>query len=72
MKDAKIIRRTTGEKPQEIPIDLKKIMTAKMQDVRLEPEDIVFVPSSTGKAVGMRTLDSIVRIATGMAVYRVP
>jgi hypothetical protein len=43
-------------------------MTAKMQDVRLEPEDIVFVPSSTGKNVGLKTLDGIVRVATGLAV----
>jgi len=72
LKSAKIIRRTKGQQPQEIPIDLKKIMSAKVQDVQLQPEDIVFVPSSTSKTVGVRTLDSIVRVATGVAVYRAP
>jgi polysaccharide export outer membrane protein len=69
LKNAKIVRK--GENgPTEIPVDIKKIMQAKSTDVTLQAEDVVFVPSSTAKNVGVRTLQSIVSIATGVATYR--
>ena len=69
LKNAKIVRK--GENgPTEVPVDLKKIMQAKAPDVTLQAEDVVFIPSSTAKNVGVRTLESIVNIATGVATYR--
>ena len=66
---ARIVRK--GENgPVEVPVDLKKIMQAKAPDVKLQAEDVVFVPTSTPKNVGERTLQSIVSIATGVATYR--
>jgi polysaccharide biosynthesis/export protein len=71
LKNSKIIRSTpTG--PTEIPIELKKMLAAKAPDLRLQAEDIVFVPSSAAKNVAYRSLQSIVNVATGVAVYRVP
>jgi polysaccharide export outer membrane protein len=71
LNNAKIVRRTpTG--PEEIHLELKKMLAAKAPDLKLEAEDIVFVPSSAAKSVGERTLQSIVNVATGMAVYRLP
>ncbi len=71
LKVAKIIR-TTPTGPTEIPIQLNKMLAAKAPDLRLQAEDIVFVPSSAAKNVAYRSLQSIVNIATGVAVYRVP
>ena len=71
LKNSKIIR-TTAAGPTEIPIELKKMLAAKAPDLRLQAEDIVFVPSSAAKNVAFRSLQSIVNIATGVAVYRVP
>ena len=69
LRNAKIVRK--GENgPTEVPVDLKKIMQAKAPDVTLQAEDVVFIPSSTAKNVGVRTLQSIVNIATGVATYR--
>jgi len=69
LKSAKIVRK--GENgPTEVPVDIKKIMQAKAPDVTLQAEDVVFIPSSTAKNVGVRTLQSIVNIATGVATYR--
>jgi len=69
LKSAKIVRK--GENgPTEVPVDIKKIMQAKAPDVTLQAEDVVFIPSSTAKNVGVRTLQSIVSIATGVATYR--
>lgn len=67
---ARLIRNSgQGSKPEEISIPLKKILSAKMADINLQPNDIVFVPSSAAKSAGRRTLDAIVQTATGMAVY---
>jgi polysaccharide biosynthesis/export protein len=70
LNSAKLIRRSTG-KPQEIPLPLKDMLASKAPDVRLQAEDIVFVPSSTAKKAGVRTLEAIIQTATGVAMYGV-
>ena len=45
-KIAYIVRRPEGEKPQEIPIELAKIMERKSPDVPLEVGDILYVPDN--------------------------
>ena len=65
----KLIRRSGGS-PQELPIDLKKILAAKVPDVKLQAEDIVFVPSSAYPGMARRTLDAVVQMTTGLIVYR--
>jgi polysaccharide export outer membrane protein len=71
LNGSKIIRRgPTG--PGEVHIDLKKMLAAKAPDLKLQAEDILFIPRSAAKNAGAQTLDAIVRVATGVAVYRVP
>jgi polysaccharide export outer membrane protein len=67
--NAKLIRRTKGDL-SEIQIPLKKILTGQSPDLPVQPDDIVFVPSSTAKKVGRRSLEAIVQTATGVAIYR--
>lgn len=52
---------------QHIP--LKKILAAKAPDFDLHPDDILFIPASTAKVAGRRTLEAIVQTASGMAIY---
>jgi polysaccharide export outer membrane protein len=48
----RIVRQTAdGEKKQEILVDLKAIAREKAEDITLLPNDIVEVPSSTGKII---------------------
>ncbi len=68
LNKAKLIRRSSGV-PQEIPLPLKDMLASKAPDVRLQAEDIVFVPSSTAKKAGVRTLEAIIQTATGVAMY---
>jgi polysaccharide export outer membrane protein len=68
---AKLIRRTPSG-PEETPLPLKKIFAAKAPDLKLQPQDIVFVPSSTAKSVGRRGLEAVLQAATGVAIYRTP
>lgn len=66
---AKIIRKGSNGLT-EIPIPLDKILSAKSPDLPLKAEDIVFVPNSAAKSATRRGLESIVQVATGLAIYR--
>jgi polysaccharide export outer membrane protein len=50
------------------PIELKKILQAKAPDISMQPDDILFVPSSIGKAAAKRAVDAAVQIATFTAI----
>lgn len=67
--DKTILIRKSAEGPQEIPVLLGRIMAAKAPDIKLQPDDIVFVPRSVGKAAGRRTLDIILQTVSGVAIY---
>ena len=68
---AKILRAgPNASQRSETPVNLKEVLAGKGPDVSLKPYDILFVPNSTGKSVGLRTLDAAVRIGTGIAIYR--
>lgn len=66
---SKIIRKS-AKGYEEVPIPLDKILSAKAPDTVLEAGDIVFVPSSAAKGAVSKTVDSLVQIATGVAIYR--
>lgn len=67
---AKLIRKTEQGEPQEIPIALNKIMAAQSPDLPLQADDIVFVPNSAAKSFGRKSLDAILQVAAGAAIYR--
>ena len=52
-----------------IPVDLKTILRGKSPDLVLQPEDILFVPDSSGKRALNRGIESVVQAATGVAIY---
>ena len=56
----------------ETPVELKKIMQAKAPDVSLQANDILVVPSSTGKILAGRTLEAAMQAATIMSVAAIP
>jgi polysaccharide export outer membrane protein len=66
---AKVIHKTSAG-PIEEPVPLKRILASKSSDLKLQSEDILFVPSSTAKSVARRSLDTIVQAAVGAAIYR--
>jgi polysaccharide export outer membrane protein len=69
LNSAKLIRKTP-QGIQEIPLPLKKILSAKAPDQPLQPDDILFVPTSTAKAATRRGLEAIIQAATGAVIYR--
>ena len=69
---AVIIRRRAGapEGREEIPVDLKKILAGRAPDAALQPNDILFVPDSTGKKALRRAAEAAVQISTGLLIWR--
>jgi polysaccharide export outer membrane protein len=68
LKSTKLIRKASTS-PQELPIPLDTILSAKSPDLELQSDDIVFVPNSAAKTVATRSLEAIVQTATGLAIY---
>ena len=66
--DAAQIIRKTPQGPQQIPIPLKKILSAKAPDMPLKGDDVLFVPSSAAKSAAIRTIDAIFGLASGAAL----
>jgi polysaccharide biosynthesis/export protein len=57
----------TGKR-DEIPVDLKKIMNLKSQDIQLEANDILFVPDSNGLRALHRAGDVGIALTTGVGL----
>lgn len=68
LKGAQLIRVTSSGR-QQIPLDLRKIFRAKAEDRELQDQDIIFIPTSTARAMTTRGLDAAQSVA-GVAIYR--
>jgi polysaccharide biosynthesis/export protein len=68
---AKILRVQLGQaQRQEIVVNVKKILAGTSTDVPMQPGDILFMPTSMAKRVGIRSVDAIVQAAVGIAIWR--
>lgn len=68
---AKILRLQPGqEQRREITVNVKKIFEGSSKDVPMQAGDILFMPSSTAKKVGIRSVDAIIQMAVGIAIWR--
>jgi polysaccharide biosynthesis/export protein len=68
-KEAVILRKNpeTGKR-DEVPVDLKKVMSLKTEDVTLQASDILFVPDSNGKKALHRAGDIAIGLTSGVAL----
>jgi len=67
LSEAKIVRKTPNG-IKEITAPLDKIEQAKVPDIPLQAEDIVYLPTNKGKVVASRTADVAISLASGMAI----
>ena len=65
---ARILRRGATLE-QQIPVDMKKVLAGKAEDILLHPNDILYVPNSFGKALGNRGLDAAIGAGAALAVF---
>ena len=64
---ARLLRKTPAGL-QELPVNLKEVLSAKTGDVNMRSEDILFIPGSKGKYAAQSTFNTILSIATGVAI----
>jgi len=70
---AKILRAVgTSDNRVEIPVDLRKLLEGKGDDVPLLANDILFVPTSVAKNAALRSIEAAIQIGTGIAIYSRP
>jgi polysaccharide export outer membrane protein len=70
LNGATIVRRTpTGV--EQIKVPLKKIMTSKVQDISMKPEDILFVPTSGRKLFAQRTVETAFQAAAAVSLVAI-
>lgn len=67
---AVIIRKDDQGKQQQVDVDLKKVMNREVEDVKLLPSDILYVPDSPGKQALYRSLEIGIALGTGIALFR--
>jgi len=72
MRNAVILRKNpdTGKRDQ-VPVDLKRVMNLKTQDVQLQANDILFVPDSNGLKALHRAGDVGLAITQGVGILAV-
>jgi polysaccharide export outer membrane protein len=69
---AKILRETEDENGRvEIALNLKDILSGKESDVQLGGEDILFVPQSGAKQVGLAVGRAFLQATTNIAIWRI-
>jgi polysaccharide biosynthesis/export protein len=68
---SRILRSVPGSSERkEIPLDLKKVMAGKGEDIALLPDDILFVPTSNSKKAGIRAIEAAIYATTGVIIWR--
>ena len=70
LNGARIIRKGPNGMT-ETPVELKKMLQAKAEDMPLRADDILFVPSSVKKVLMSRTADVAVQAATAASVIAI-
>ena len=55
----------------ETKVEIKKMLEAKIPDMQLQADDILFVPVSGGRVLASRTFEATMSLATAMAIYTV-
>lgn len=66
---ARIIHTKPDGSYAETPVDLEKIVNEKSPDPQLAANDILYVPTSRGRAVAKKTAETIVQTVSGFLIF---
>ena len=56
----------------EVPVELSKILRAKAPDIKMQADDILFVPTSTAKLIAGRAMEAATQAATAASIVALP
>jgi polysaccharide biosynthesis/export protein len=68
-KEVRIVRPVEDSTREERIVDFEAIRKGKAPDITLQPGDILYVPGNAAKGALRKTLDALVGMAPGMAIY---
>jgi polysaccharide export outer membrane protein len=68
---SRIIRKGPDGGVTETKVEVKKMLEAKLPDMPLQPDDILFVPVSGRRVLAARTFEATMSLATAMAIYTI-
>ena len=63
-----IRRQAGGTGVEQIPVDIRKILEHKQEDIAVLANDVLYVPDSTAKRAFTRGLESALQVATGIVL----
>lgn len=70
-RNGKIIRpETDGVRREEVAVNVRDILTGKLPDQPLRPDEILFIPGSKSKSVLMRGVEAAIYMGTGVVIWR--
>jgi polysaccharide export outer membrane protein len=70
-KNSKILRKVSGSTDRaELPVNVASVLSGKAKDIRLQADDILFVPSSTSKKITARAIETGIGLGTGVLIWR--
>jgi polysaccharide export outer membrane protein len=72
--EAKILRVVPGYPTArtEVAVNLKMLLAGKISDVVMQPEDVLFVPTSLKKDFALKTIEALGGAGVASVIYRVP
>jgi polysaccharide export outer membrane protein len=56
----------------ETPVEVSKILRAKAPDIKMQPDDILFVPTSATKLIAGRAMEAAMQAATAATIVALP
>jgi polysaccharide export outer membrane protein len=59
-----------GPVRKKIPIDMKKVMAGKAEDIQLQPNDVLFIPDNTSRRAVTRTAEVALATISGLIIFR--
>ena len=70
-RNGKIIRPDNEDgRREEIAVNVRDILSGKLPDQPLRPDEILFIPNSKSKSALMRGIDAAILMGTGVVIWR--
>ncbi len=66
---ARILRQDGATSHKEIPVNLAKLLAGKDEDIAMLPGDVLFVPNNKARSAGLKVVDSMLSVTSGLLVY---
>jgi polysaccharide export outer membrane protein len=69
-KNARILRQAApGAERTELHVNVQEILDGRANDVALQANDILFIPTSVAKSASIRALEAAIQAGTGIAIW---